>query len=122
MKLDLRTPCANCPFRTDVRPFLDPDRAAEILEALVELDATFSCHKHNDFEEGDDGEEVVIEGRDAQHCAGAMILLEKIGHPNQWMRIAERMGWYDRHRLKMDAPVYDTPDAMLAAYRAADDR
>lgn len=122
MKLDLRTPCQNCPFRTDVRPFLNPKRVAEILEAIVEQDATFSGHQHNQFEEDEDGECAVIEGREARHCAGAAILLEKIGQPNQWMRIAERMGWYDRHRLKMDAPVYDSPEAMQAAYNAASRR
>jgi hypothetical protein len=111
MKMDLRAPCANCPFRTDVEPYLHPARAEEIVVAITEQDATFSCHKHNQF---DDGE--AIETRDSQHCAGALILLEKIERPNQWMRIAERMGWYDRDRLKMDSPVYDTPEDMIDAY------
>ena len=104
-----------------MRPYLSPDRASEIIEAITDLDQTFSCHKHNEFSEDEDGHSVAIEPRTAQHCAGAMILLERMGQPNQWMRIAERMGWYRRDRLRMDAPVYADDQAMLAAYQAADD-
>jgi hypothetical protein len=44
-----------------------------------------------------------------------MILLEKLGRPNQWMRIGERLGLYDPRQLKMDAPVFDTFEAMIEA-------
>ena len=47
------------------------------------------------------------ETEDSQHCGGAMILLEKIDRPNQMMRIMERIGGYDRRKLKMDADVFD---------------
>ncbi len=116
MKMDLRAPCANCPFRNDIAPYLRVDRVEEILESIVDRDATFSCHKHNEFDENDEGESVVIEGRDAQHCAGAMILLENIDRPNQWMRISERLGFYRRDRLKMDSPVYESPEHMIEAH------
>jgi hypothetical protein len=33
------------------------------------------------------------------------------------MRIAERLRFYDRRKLRMDAPVFDTPAAMIAHYR-----
>jgi hypothetical protein len=44
------------------------------------------------------------------HCAGAMIVLEHEDRPNQIMRIAERLGFYDRTALVMDSPVPETPD------------
>jgi hypothetical protein len=116
MKMDLRAPCANCPFRSDVVPYLTIERVEEIIAAITDGDASFSCHKHNSFGEDDEGDSMTIEGPDAQHCAGAMILLEKIEQPNQWMRIAERLRIYNRHRLKMNAPVYDSPEEMIEAY------
>lgn len=120
MRFDLRAPCRRCPFRSDVRPYLSAARALEIVEAITDGDATFSCHQHNDFDEDDNGECVVIEGPDAQHCAGALILLERAAQPNQLMRIAERLRFYDRSRLRMDSPVYESPAAMVAAYEAAE--
>ena len=53
------------------------------------------------------------ETEDSQHCGGALILLEKIESPNQMMRIMERMGGYDRHKLKMDADVFDDQYAFI---------
>lgn len=110
MEYKLTSPCKDCPFRSDVKPYLTLARAAEIASAVAS-GATFSCHKHNEF---DDEDEVVKEN---QHCAGAMIMLEKMEQPNQMMRIAERLGMYDMRKLDMKAPVYDTPDDMIEAHR-----
>jgi hypothetical protein len=106
MNYDLKKPCAHCPFRTDCRPgWLGRSRAQEIATAITDQQATFACHETT--VEGEDGEQK--ETNDSQHCAGAMILLEKINRPNQMMRICERLGLYDRTKLDMDAPVFDTP-------------
>src|SRR5690348_16533888 len=100
-------PCLNCPFRTDCPPgWLGEKRAAEIAEAL-ENDACFSCHASNEI--GEDGEAV----KEGQHCAGAMILLQKLEQPNQLMRIAERMGLYDYKKLNMDAPIFEDFDEFI---------
>lgn len=116
MKMGLVTPCARCPFRHDVRPYITAARAIEIVESLTDGDQTFACHKTTRFEEDDDGFCAAVRHPDEQHCAGAMIMLEKMERPNQWMRIAERLRIYDRHRLRMDAPVYDDGDAMIEAH------
>ena len=97
MKFTLTQPCANCPFRTDVRPYLTKNRAKEIAHAITEQQRTFTCHKTLKLDE-----------EDRQHCGGALILLEKLNQPNQMMRLEERFGCYDRRKLKMDAPVFDT--------------
>jgi len=114
MKMDLKKPCSNCPFRNDIKPYLTFDRAEEILDGLINQQQSFSCHKTNDFIDDD-----AIETENTQHCAGALILLEKLELPNQWMRIAERIGCYDRHKLKMDSPVYEDEHEMLERFQDA---
>lgn len=109
MKFDLRKPCANCPFRTDINFPLAQERVEQIVEAITDLDQTFACHKT--VKHDDDGEHV--HSKNEQHCAGALILLERIQRPNQMMRIAERCGFYDRHKLEMDAPVFGSADEMI---------
>jgi hypothetical protein len=113
MNFTMTMPCvgeATCPFRTDcLSGWLGEERAEEIIEAIIDRQQTFACHKTTKHDE--DGE--VISHKDEQHCAGAMILLEKIERPNQMMRICERIGLYDRTKLQMDAPVFDDTDDFI---------
>lgn len=114
MNYKLTKPCINCPFRNDTKPFLTRPRAREIINAIVNMQGTFPCHKTVDYD--DDGE-----GRETpktQHCAGAMILLEKINAPNQMMRIAERLGMYDYKKLEMNSPIFDTTQEFIKAQTA----
>lgn len=111
MKFDLVAPCAQCPFRSDRAPFITADRAEEICESITADQAPFPCHKTVTYSD-DDGER--IRSRDEQHCAGASIMLERMERPNQHMRVAERLGLYDRHKLKMKSPVFSTPREMIA--------
>lgn len=108
MNFDLRRPCGQCPFRNDIEPFIRPARAREILHCLTAQQGTFACHKTTQG------------GTTEQHCAGAMILLEKMGRPNQMMRIMERMRAYDHRNLDMTAPVYRTPLEMIRAHQKAE--
>ena len=117
MNFDLIRPCKDCPFRTDIAAFLTPERAQEIGDAITKRQQTFTCHKTNRTEADDDGCDTTIETRDSQHCAGALVLLESIGQPNQLMRIAERLGGYDRAKLDMTSPVFKTIKAFVAAQR-----
>ena len=98
MKYDLRTPCNLCPFRNDRKRLWVPvDRMLEM------ANGEFCCHKtakHND----ETGE--YDPTPDSQHCAGALIFLEKIEQPHQMMRICERLGLYDRTKLDMHSPVF----------------
>jgi hypothetical protein len=113
MKFDLKTPCVQCPFRTDIQPFLRPERAREITRAVLKAGQTFACHKtvrHDD--EGDS-----VPSASEQHCAGALIMIERLGVPNQMMRIAERLGVYDYRKLDMDAPVFASAAAMVKRMR-----
>lgn len=119
MKYTLRRPCKSCPFRTDVEPFLHPERVEEILGAMFEEDKNFACH-NTVSHDSDTGEGQIH--ANSQHCAGAMILMERNDYANQGMRIAERLGFYDRSKLCMgpETPVYQTPDEMIAAHEQAE--
>lgn len=107
MNHELKRPCPDCPFRTDsLEGWLGENRAEEIIDSITRLQQTFACHETTGIK-GD-----VPKGGE-QQCAGAMIMLEKIERPTQMMRIAERLGMYDRHALDMDAPVFDGPEEFI---------
>jgi hypothetical protein len=108
----LTTPCKDCPFRTDVRPYLRKDRIDEFEASLHR--GTFTCHKTTvEDPDGEEGE--LIDGPKALHCAGALIVMEKTGRSSQMMRIAERLGFYDQTKLNMDAPVFEDFESMREA-------
>jgi len=106
----LTTPCPQCPFRSDIPPYLSARRVREIQRSLER--ATFPCHETT----GAKGRRHARGG--PVSCAGALILSEKEGRAGQMMRIGERLGLYDRRKLDMTAPVYDSFDAMARAQKA----
>lgn len=123
MKFELPRPCANCPFRSD-KPFhLHPQRAHEIMSG----DHTFACHKTVDYDaisstDDDDGESKYVHRRsdNEQHCAGLLILREKMSRPTQMMRIAERLGFYDPTKLDMNSPVFENIDEAMSSFTKLD--
>lgn len=113
---DLIGPCKNCPFRNDKlnqKGWLGKDRAQDIFDNL-KMGGFFPCHKttRNDECEIDDNGDYHFELQPHhQLCAGALILLEKTGLADriQYIQIAERLGFYDRSKLRIEAsPVFDT--------------
>lgn len=109
----MTSPCDNCPFRSDVKPYIRAARVVEIRQSLMRSE--FPCHKTVEYD--DDGD--AVRSNAEIHCAGALILLEREGQPFQMMRIAERLGIYDASKLNMDAPVYESFNAMVKAHRKA---
>ena len=109
MNYEMTSPCANCPFRTDP-PFhgLSPER----VDTMVGENVQFSCHNTRDYKDSFEGKE----NGGTQHCAGSLIMQEKEERPSQMMRISERLGYYDRTKLNMDAPVYDSREDMKDAF------
>ncbi|HEX5095208.1 MAG TPA: hypothetical protein VFX21_04315, partial [Acidimicrobiia bacterium] len=83
----------------------------------VRQQATFACHKTTVAVEMEDGEEEMTVTDKSEHCAGAMIMLEHMGRPNQMMRIAERLGFYEPTKLDMAAPVYKHGRDFIRAHR-----
>lgn len=86
MRFDLKTPCENCPFRTDATAirFRTRERAEEIEESAYRNG--FPCHKTAEYREEDDcgiGEEdgyVFRENGKTQHCIGALIMFAMDGY------------------------------------------
>lgn len=92
MKYQLRKPCKSCPFRISTGFKFPEDRAEEIISS----NGGFACH-----------DTTTVKGRgvdhkEAQACAGRLILLEREKQPDQMMRISERLGFYDRTKLDME--------------------
>ncbi len=107
--MDLIRPCANCPFRMDKPFYLGHERREEIARSLSMGDP-FLCHETLDYEEleyDDFGQWHRAHGGE-QHCAGALIVLQKEGRPNQAMQVMERLGFWNPNRLVLDSPVFDT--------------
>lgn len=107
------SPCENCPFRTDVVPYLTRARAEEIAASLDQ--GEFPCHKTVRYDDDEDGGRSRDSFPREVHCAGAMIMLEKMGNPSVPMKLAAAFGMYDRTRLNMDAPVFDSAEDFINA-------
>ncbi len=120
MNFTMTKPCAHCPFRVDIPGYLRGERMEEIIDALFN-DQSFTCHETTVPDEDDESGEMV-DGRNAQHCAGAMIFLEHQERANQMMRISERLGLYDRRALDMDAPVPDCEFELIEHHELAEGR
>ena len=106
MSYRLTKPCPKCPFRNDIPGYLTKARIRELERSLERSE--FSCHLTTSEDGwGEDHETYVSSGKE-DHCAGALILLEKLERPSQMMRIMERIGGYDRTKLNMQSPVVDT--------------
>lgn len=94
MKFNMTKPCKDCPFivGSSTNTTLAEGRLDEIVED-IRNDMSFTCHKTLDKPSSEQ-----------EHCAGALIFLERENRPNQMMRIAERFRLYDRRKLNMDFP------------------
>lgn len=99
MKLDLSSPCPQCPFRTDIDGYLTSGRVREIAISLYEGNS-FPCHKTT----VDDGEGDLVATSNSQQCAGAEIWLAHQGLSTKWRGVAAALG-ANVSVLDMDAPV-----------------
>ncbi len=98
------SPCKNCPFRTDVKPYLHPDRAFEIAASAENPYNDFPCHKTTTHDEDEFGE-FLVDRETEKQCAGFLTLRAREtseGVPEGFK------GAYDI--------VYEDADHMEAAY------
>lgn len=99
MHYTMTTPCAQCPF-------LKKHAKSYGMKKLRAFAAgEFACHKTAELVEDEETGSEYQANDDSQHCAGALIFLEKRDEPHQMMRIVERLGMYDRTKMNMAAPV-----------------
>jgi hypothetical protein len=100
-------PCNHCPFRSD--RIFGLRRAPEIARSIFNQDHTFACHETVNHDTLGRPRRT----RRSHHCAGALILHEKLGRPNWRIRFAHHLGLYDPARLDMTAPIFDTADEFI---------
>lgn len=94
-------PCDNCPFRIKGGIRIHPERVKEIATG----DHTFECHKSAHAEH---------KPKHGLHCAGFLIFRERTNTSTNAMRMAERLGLYDRSKLDLTSrDVFRTLKAML---------
>lgn len=72
----VKVPCKHCPFRVDVKPYLHPERAADIAYASQNPYNSFSCHKTTEYNE--DSEEMECTDK-SKECAGFLTLRAQEG-------------------------------------------
>lgn len=116
MRFDLKTPCKNCPFRTDETAirFYNRERAEEISESAYRNG--FPCHLSAEIDEDDD--EAGYEfGDDTQHCAGALMLFARHDDGTlPFTRLRESAQERVLGRLDWKAPVYEDESDFLDSY------
>jgi hypothetical protein len=119
MRFDLKTPCKNCPFRTDEAAirFRCASRAEEIAESAYRNG--FPCHLSAEIDE-DDEEPGYEFGENTQHCAGAIIMFLKSDYGSGWPGIGNDEDLAERlsTQMNMDAPVFDTEEEFIEASRS----
>jgi hypothetical protein len=95
LNLNLKKPCANCPFLKDDAIELSPGRLEGIIADLTADDGiNFQCHKtvHSkhggDWSEDEDGGQHYEPSGNESMCIGSAIYMLKIGRPSISMRFA----------------------------------
>lgn len=109
--IEKRSPCKNCPFRSDIDFVLDTNKVMAILTGL-QGDRDFACHNTTVATGCNPGED--------KGCVGAAIFLEhtRIGglRANLSFRLREAVyGEFSRESLALKAPVFTTEAAFIAA-------
>lgn len=119
----LKKPCKNCPFLKEGAIELHPNRVPGIVNELLSGESTgFSCHKTVyskktggqwvEDPDAEDGERYEQSGQEKQ-CAGALIVLEKMGKQTQLMQIMQRLGVYEPDKLKPYFDLVRDPEDIL---------
>ncbi len=106
-------PCSKCPFADPFQLDLRHDRKVEIV-AAIRADQPFWCHNTVNYGGDDDTPNV----SKSEMCAGANILEEREDSLNQYGRVMERIGFYDRDKLdinNMELVPYPTFDDWIEA-------
>lgn len=117
-RIAVSKPCGNCPFRSDVEPFLRPARVRAIHRAAVKSGEHFVCHKTVNYSLEPD---VLDVGRRA--CAGFLILCRRDGVLGglQFVQLAERLAGIDFDSLLPDdSSVYESWPLCIEAHERAE--
>lgn len=113
MLFEIKKPCALCPFRRDVRPFLSR-RAASIASELRNDHNWFACHETTGVKSG---KRVRLENQ--SHCMGAAIVLWRSHLTNVPIRLALWLKLLDESVLNQPAPVFDSLEEFVTHHQGS---
>jgi hypothetical protein len=113
MEFNLVGPCSDCPFRSDINPYL---KSARVLQIVGDLEtATFACHNTTSATKPQPRSNGKFAKRIVEHCGGALVAMAKSEMFGCLQQVAERLGMWDSSKLQITAPVYSLGE-MLAVY------
>lgn len=120
-RYSLVKPCAHCPFRTDVPPYLYSSRAREIADS-INGGGEFPCHKTTVASENEEGEEILVDDLSVSKiCAGSLAIMIREGQLNQMAQIAHRLGMWNPENFDAgNLPVYDSFEDWVHAHVEAE--
>jgi hypothetical protein len=107
----MKQPCKNCPFRKDVKPFLHPERGADLAYASQNPYNTFPCHVTTEHSDGEDGSGEMLVTCNSKECAGFLTL--------QHNELGETS--YDSEGFEPSNLVYNDSYEMASAYENLED-
>lgn len=109
---DMKTPCADCPFRKSAGGYLRGARVDEIRDTIGN---EFPCHKTTEEVQDDEGNADRERTDSSKICAGSLIMQEREGW-GQMGRIAMRLNMLDPEELPDDPDVYADWEEMREAH------
>ena len=113
IEMDLKTPCDDCPFRSDVYFHEGIFGSLDDYEKSFESgEFAHTCHK---TDKRADGFEKSYKKEHPQHCAGMLIMAKKMGKPTRLMKYAEALG-EPLEGLDDNAPVFSSMEEMREHY------
>lgn len=98
---NVTSPCSECPFRKDIKPYLTKARAQQLVTKVIKGDNTFTCHK-------------TLKNPIKSHCSGAVHLIVKEDHPNRSLYTARILGLYKEDFRNPDL-VFDNAQQFIDA-------
>lgn len=101
-------PCKNCPFCSDVKPFLRTERAEDLAAAACNPWNTFPCHETTvSDDESEDGEMMEVET--TKVCAGFLSIMHNENDETP----------YDEDGFVPSPRAYESAYEMIDAYEEA---
>lgn len=118
-RLDLKTPCKNCPFRSDEHAIRFYDELRALTIYLSAQRHGFPCHKSAELTDEELGSSYVFKNDGTtQHCVGALIMMAREGHIwTEGTGMSREVFEALRARMNDDAPVFNNVSEFLEANR-----
>lgn len=100
----IKKPCKHCPFRQDVKPFLNTEHAEDLAYSAENPYNSFPCHKTT--ESSEDGYDTQA-AETSKECAGFLTLMHNTNGETP----------YDDEGFEPSALIYQSSEDMIEAYR-----